>query len=581
MSADGAYQVAGSIVETPGLQRWPGLRSVIGCSVAAAVAVAVDAYFSAQEGYLSRAPDYDGVSYLGTARSVYQLVLGLHPRAALSELNNSLAPLWIAAMAFQQLILGGGTWQAFTTRFWAVAPLLVLVYWIVRARAGRSLAIAAVGLTALLPVASAAVRASSWEFFSGQANYGVFWSVEDLRPDFLAIVLVLCSIVPVAERYRTPRQSTFLVSAAFAAAAVLAKPSTAPLSLLAWGLTLGVIWFWNRGQPGIARLIALAVGVLTALLLPWAIRGGLAGAVSRYYEAAVTFRAAYGTNLSLFGGITYYLVQIPTQLGHIEAWVVIGGSILLTVALLRGQLTIPEWIYGGLFLFFYASLTLSSNKNVIVGMWVTMPLWMFFLAGASRLVSTRWRVTVRRSSPFVLAATGAYVLAVYALGVLALTNWPANEQRSNAQLLTVTTQLAHEMGRYVSSGQCFAQAPGPGWPASLEYLMTDSSGNAPYSTPVDIDPSMKVRDYVALASRCPAVIVYREDISQVAQMFVAYPVRQPYLRAVAEWVRSPSSGYTLDRSWQFSDLASNGPHPLGRYQGISLTVDLYVRAPGS
>ena len=30
------------------------------CAVAAAV-VAVDAYFSAQEGYLSRAPDYDGV----------------------------------------------------------------------------------------------------------------------------------------------------------------------------------------------------------------------------------------------------------------------------------------------------------------------------------------------------------------------------------------------------------------------------------------------------------------------------------------------------------------------------------------
>lgn len=111
--------------------------------------------------------------------------------------------------------------------------------------------------------------------------------------------------------------------------------------------------------------------------------------------------------------------------------------------------------------------------------------------------------------------------------------------------------------------------------------MTDSSGNAPYNTPVDIDPSMLVSDYVALASQCPAVIVYREDVSQVSQMFVAYPVRQPYLRAVADWVRSPGSGYILDRSWHFTDLASNGPHALGQYAGISLTVDLYVRAQGS
>ncbi|TMG29201.1 MAG: hypothetical protein E6H97_03480, partial [Chloroflexi bacterium] len=98
------------------------------CAVAAAV-VAVDAYFSAQEGYLSRAPDYDGVSYLGTSRSVYFLLHALHFRTALSELNSSLAPLWIAALAFQQLIFGDGTWQAFTARFWGAAPLLTLVYW--------------------------------------------------------------------------------------------------------------------------------------------------------------------------------------------------------------------------------------------------------------------------------------------------------------------------------------------------------------------------------------------------------------------------------------------------------------------
>ena len=90
---------------------------------------------------------------------------------------------------------------------------------------------------------------------------------------------------------------------------------------------------------------------------------------------------------------------------------------------------------------------------------------------------------------------------------------------------------------------------------------------------------MPVDSYIAAASKCPAVIVYREDITTVAQQFVAYPVRQPYLRAVSEWVRSPNSGYQLDRSWRFTDLASNGPHTLGRYEGLTLTVDLYVRKP--
>jgi len=135
------------------------------------------------------------------------------------------------------------------------------------------------------------------------------------------------------------------------------------------------------------------------------------------------------------------------------------------------------------------------------------------------------------------------------------------------------------MSRFVSSSQCFATAPGPGWPASLEYFMTDSQGNVPASTPVDIDPSaMTVDAYVYIASTCPAVISYREDITKVADIFVAYPVRQPYLRAVADWVRSPRSGYTLDRSWKFVDLAPNGPHTLGQYQGRTLTVDLFVRS---
>jgi len=545
--------------------------------VAAAAVVALDALFSAQEGYLSRAPDYDGVSYLSSARVAAHMLLSLHLRSALHQVSSSLAPLWVGLMALQQVVLGDGTWQAFTARFWAVAPLLTMVFWVVRSRGGRALAVSAVALTAVLPVVSSAVRASSFEFFTGQANYGELWSMEDLRPDFFAIVMVLGSIVPLAEHSQAPRRSTYIVSGVFAAAAVLAKPSTAPFSLLAWGLVVVAVWLRHGRSLHVTRLSALGVAVMALLLAPWAIKGGVSDTVSRYYDIAVTYHSTYNLGLGLWDNATFYLLRLPTQLGVIEFWPLLVGSVLLAVALFRRRLGFAEWTYAGLFFLYYVTFSVIANKNSLVGFWITLPLWMFFLAGAARVLAT-WRpFTASGASRIVLAVTGVYFVAVYTLGAVALASWPANEQQSNAQLLTVTTQLAAEMKHYVSSSQCFAYAPGPGWPASLEYLMTDSGGGAPRSTPVDINPSMPVDSYVSAASRCPAVIAYREDIATVAEQFVAYPVRQPYLRAVAEWVRSPDSGYTLDRSWRFTDLASNGPHTLGRYEGLTLTVDLYVR----
>ena len=581
MSAGQAQSLDGSVTEAVEPKRWPSLRAVLGCGVVAAAAVAVDAFFSAQEGYLSRAPDYDGVSYLGTARSVYLLVRSLHLRAALHDLNSSIAPLWTGALAFQQLILGPGTWQAFTARFWAVALLLTLIYWIVRARGPRSLAVAAVFVTALLPVAGAGVRASSWELITGQANYGESWYLDDLRPDFLAAVLVLWSIALLAEDIRLPRRSSYLLSAAFAAAAVLVKPTVAPLSLLAWAAALAVTWAANRRTAGTTRTAALAAIVLAVLLVPWAVFGGGLRTTAQYlYEGAVTFKDAYGTNVGFPGSLAYYLLQIPDQLGHIEGWLVIVGSLLMAVALVRRRLGRSEWMYAGTFVLFFVVLTAPANKNPFVGQSIILALWVFFVAAAARFASFRWPERVRSASPKVLAAVAVYTLIVYAAGAVALAGWPANESRSNAQLLAVTTDVALELGRHVSAGQCFAYAPGPGWPGSLQYVLMDRNGAVPESTATDVAPSSTtVSAYVAAASRCPAVIAYREDITEVARVFFAPPVRQPYLRAVAEWVRTPDSGYALDRTWHFSDLAPSGQHTLGHYQGVSLTVDLYVRIP--
>jgi hypothetical protein len=545
--------------------------------VVALVAVAVDAYFSAQEGYLARPPDYDGVGYLVYAQAPYHLIAGLHLRPALHALNN-VAPLWTALLAAHFVVLGDGTWQAFAARFWPIALLLVLVYWIVRARAGRALAAAAVGFTALLPLVSAGVRSSSWELLSGRANYNDDWGLDDLRPDLLAAVLVLWSVALVAESRGTFRRSAYLVSALFAAAAVMVKPSTGPVALAAWGAALLVTWYWNRRTAGAAPLTAMAVGLAALVLLPWATAGhGVSTVVTYYYDAAVTFKGAYAMNLGLFDSVTYYLVRIPTQLGQVEAWPVILVSLYFAVALVRRRLDRAQWIYAGLAVLCYAAFTATSNKNPHVGEWFSLALWVFFLAGLSRLAAARWPAPTARLSRGLLAAVGVWAVLVYAVGAFALAAWPSNERDANAQLLSVTSGVAQELRGHLSVDQCFSYAPGPGWPASLELLMTDSSGASPQSTAIDVDPSMSTSDYVAGAGRCPAIVVYREDITQVARAFFCPPVRQPYLRALATWVSSPASGYTLDRSWRLDNLPPLAPHTLGHYQGVSLTVDLYLK----
>lgn len=560
--------------------RWPGIQVILGCSSVAAIAVAVDTYFSAQEGYLSRPPDYEGIGYMQFARIAYLLLRHLHVKRALTELN-SIAPLWTYLQTLQYFIVGDGTWQAFTVRFWPVALLLILVYWIVRARATREMAAAAVAITALLPMISAGVRSSSWEFLSGWANYPENWGLDDLRPDFLATVLILWSIASLAEHHRAPRRSAYLMSAAFAAAAVVTKPSTAPFALAAWALALGLIWLWRRGAATL-RLTALAVSFLVILLIPWAIAGGgVVAAISRFYEAAVKYRAAYSASVYLPERITYYLVRLPSQLGQVEVTVVIIGSLFLTIMMLRRRLDRAEMTYAGLAAFFYVAFSIPANKDPNIGEWISLPVWIFFLAGASRFLAATWPGKVRHASPALLAAVGVYVFLAYSLGLFALENWPANERGSNSQLRTVTTELAQELGRHVSANDCFTYAPGPGWPASIEYLLMDSNGAAPINTPIDVDPTTTtIDDYVLSAKACPAVIVYREDIAQVAQVFFTPVVRQKYLRALAEWVRRPDSGYALDRTWFFTDLVPGGPHTLGHYQGVSLTVDLYLRSPG-
>src|SRR5207237_6387530 len=112
----------------------------------------------------------------------------------------------------------------------------------------------------------------------------------------------------------------------------------------------------------------------------------------------------------------------------------------------------------------------------------------------------------QRSSPPALAVVAGYSLLVYAIGLFALAGWPLNEHRANAQLLTVTSELAHELSSHIAPGRCFTYAPGPGWPASLEVLMTTSDGASPLSTQTDVAPAWRTSQYVRAATTRPAAV---------------------------------------------------------------------------
>ena len=554
--------------------RWPTPWTILACCATAAVAVAVDAYFSAQEGYLSRPPYYDGAGYMFYARSGYQLIRGFHLHSAFRELITTITPGWTSLLAFHYLVFGAGPWQAFTARFWPVALLLLLVYWIVRRRATRSLAIVATVLTALLPAISAGVRSSSLEFVTGYSNYLENWYLDDLRPDILAVALILWSVAILAEHSHAPTRPTYLASAAFAAAAVLVKSSTTPLLLLLWASAVTVVWFLNRRQTGSLRKAAVSPAVLILLLTPWAIfGGGVSNVIGYLYESAVTYRGVYGSNDNVFQRLAYFADRIPTDLGPIEGWLVIGAGLVVTIALVRRSLGRAELIYAGVIVVLYLTFGLPATRNAHYAEWTSMALWIYVWAGIAKL-ATRWRWPSPRLEPAVLATAGAYVLIVYSLGAFAVGNWPANEHQSNLRLSEVTASVAGELSRRISPSDCFVAAPGPGLPASIQFVLVNAHGDAPGS--IGIDPSLPPGAYVGAAKKCAAVLTFKQDIAVVAQAFSALPGYQPYYRAVDKWVRNDNR-YTCVRSWSFTGLPPYGPHTLGRYEGMSLTVDLLVR----
>jgi hypothetical protein len=118
------------------------------------------------------------------------------------------APLWVALMSATFFIFGEGEWQSHVVRIWPVFLLLLLVFWFVRRRWNSGVAWFAVGMTAMLPTAVPALAACA-RGSGSEASFGTYW-LGDLRPDFLAAVLLAWAVVLVLDNVDSPRRTYFI-----------------------------------------------------------------------------------------------------------------------------------------------------------------------------------------------------------------------------------------------------------------------------------------------------------------------------------------------------------------------------------
>jgi hypothetical protein len=556
------------------------LRLAAGGVGAAALLVTVDIVFSEHAGTLAYPPGYDGVAYVLQAKGVYLQILHGQLLSAADFLLIGQSPLWETLMAGHWLVLGEGEWQTFTIRIWPIALWLCLVWTVLRRRAGIRPALIGTTAAALLPAISTGLRASGVETITGDVNFLGDWYLNDLRPDFFAAVLQLWAIAVIVESDR-PRKLSWIASGALEALAVYAKPSIFPLLILTWLVCVVLIFRRQRvssrasGDWMRASTLALAV-----LLLPWMSRGGIIRDLGYTFGEAVTYQAAYNPTHDLLSKLSYYAADLINHLGRVEGPLVLVGAAALCATALRQRLDADDVPYLLLAVMMYGALTIPGAKNPIAGLAISLPIFAFVCAGLARhwrKASPRYRTTI---GPLAFAVVSVYVIGIISAGIWGFIRLPSSESEGPREARAITGQIVLALKQTTTSTGCFFYLPAFGYPATLQYYMMDADGRYPTTPPIEVDPASRVADYVRLANNCSAVLVLKEDLSTTeGTFFFAPPVRRPYLKGVATWVRNPSSGYALCESWSFSHLAPL-QHQLGSHDAPRLTAQLYVRGVG-
>ncbi len=556
---------------------WPSIRDIVIMLSVTALIITVDIYFSRQLGLLAYPPFYDGIGYVLVAKSSFYALQG----GALEWLSEVLfggfsafVPLWQGLMLLSFLLLGEGEWQAYTVRFWPTMLLLLLVFWVVRRRGCATVAWVAVLCTALLPTISVGLRSSGWEYFTGKSVYGWEWYLADLRPDLLFAVLLLWSVVPIIECAHELNECTWIVSGASAAMAVLVKSSTTPMLLLAGGLTITCVLIVNRHRL-LATMVTAAWGIvpLAILLTPWILVGGGRAAVGYLTHLLTAGLPLWSDpNATFFSEAKYYWQIFPYHIGHWESWLLLGVGLTLWAAgtLKKRERDYRLLIYLLLAGVLYGLVSVTPAKNYFVGLPYYLLLWLFSWAALAPFLTVfGQRGRVARTC-LVLFPT-LYGSLVVAAAFYALHHWPAEKQVGPLENRDVTQQIAGDLRRLLTNEDVFVWVPTHGYPAALEYYMMDNEGRFPQAVNVDPTTSPPIPQFLLeRVSQCKALLVYAEDIEEVAKVFHVAPLSYPYWRAISEWVKRPESSHRLVRTYRL----------WGKYPDRPILVHLYVRESG-
>ena len=134
----------------------------------------------------------------------------------------------------------------------------------------------------------------------------------------------------------------------------------------------------------------------------------------------------------------------------------------------------------------------------------------------------------------------------------------------------VTQRIARDLRSLMGDEDTFMWVPAYGYPASLHYYMMDSRDNFPQG--VEWDPTTAPPVPRFLEERvgpCQVVLVFEQDVEEVAQYFWMHPLTYPYWRGIAEWTKQPKSPFRLLRTYRL----------WGQFPQHPLTVQLYVKEP--
>ena len=180
-------------------------------------------------------------------------------------------------------------------------------------------------------------------------------------------------------------------------------------------------------------------------------------------------------------------------------------------------------------------------------------------------------------SVLILLIICAYSGVVVFGGFHALSTWPAEERWAGPANRMVTQQIASDLRTVLTSDDTFVSIMAYGYPAALQYYMVDREGRFPQAVLTDplISPN-QVMEVLESASTCKAILVYEEDVQDVAQYSPNIPPRViPIMRAIAEWVRRPDSSFRAFKTYHV--YLYSLVYRLGELEGREFGVTLYVK----